>query len=239
MSNIQIAIINQSTVVTDDAEVSAVVAALQTQISRDFAPAWGIDAELRLVPRGGKPKSGEWWLAILDDSDQAGALGYHDVTTNGLPIGKVFAKTDLTYGEQWSVTASHELLEMLADPGINLTVLDDSGDRRRLYAYEVCDACEAETFAYRIGKVLVSDFVYPAWFEAFRKAGTRFDHMKKINRPFKLLPGGYIGVYDLTSGNGWTTITAEKVNFRSRPAVGSRRERRGIPAHKRILSALE
>ena len=32
-------------------------------------------------------------MLVLDTSDQAGALGYHDVTPQGLPLGKVFAKT--------------------------------------------------------------------------------------------------------------------------------------------------
>ena len=38
----------------------------------------------------------------------------NDVTREGLPLGKVFAKTDQQYGEKWTGTASHELLEMLA-----------------------------------------------------------------------------------------------------------------------------
>jgi hypothetical protein len=235
MANINIAVINASTVVKD-AEVQAALPAFQTQVSRDFAPAWGVDAALRFVAKGGKPKPGEWWLAVLDDSDQAGALGYHDLTTEGLPLGKVFAKTDKQYGESWTVTFSHELLEMLGDPDINLTVFDENDNGGRLYAYEVCDACEAEQFAYAIDKVKVSDFVYPAWFESFRKAGTRFDHMRKVKKPLALLAGGYIGIYDVRSGSGWTQLTAEKANFRARPPVGSRRERRTIPMKQRILS---
>ena len=88
------AVINSSTVLTDD-DVLGAVAALQTQVHRDFAPAWGIDAEVVGVAKGKKPPVGSWWLAVLDDSDQAGALGYHDVTNEGLPLGKVFAGTDL------------------------------------------------------------------------------------------------------------------------------------------------
>lgn len=236
MANTKIAVINESTVVTNASEVKKVVAALQTQVSKHFAPAWGLDADLRILPPKTKPAPGEWWLVILDNSDQAGALGYHDVTTHGLPLGKVFAKTDIEYGEKWSATASHELLEMLADPNINLTVFDESSNGGRLYAYEVCDACEADKFGYKIDGVLVSDFVYPAWFESFRKAGTHFDHAKKIKKPFQLLSGGYIGVYDVKSGSGWTQVTAEKTNYRSRPPVGSRRERRGVPIAQRITS---
>jgi len=148
----------------------------------------------------------------------------------------VFAKTDLHYGEQWSCTASHEVLEMLADPNINLTVLEETQQGRYLYSYEVCDACQAEDYAYKIDGVLVSDFVFPSWFESFRKKGTQFDFMKKIKAPLQLLPGGYVGIYDLKSGGGWTQLTAEKTNFRSRAPVGSRRERRGVPLSQRIAS---
>ena len=91
MAVIKISIINASTVLTD-AQVSKVVPALQTQVHRDFYPAWGIDADLTFVPKGSKPVKGTWQLVILDNSDQAGALGYHDLTKDGLPLGKVFRK---------------------------------------------------------------------------------------------------------------------------------------------------
>lgn len=232
MANIKIAVINSSTAITDR-EVRNAVPALQTQVSRDFATAWGTDADLVFVPKGTKPPAKYWWLVVLDNSDQAGALGYHDLTKAGLPLGKVFAKSDLQYGLQWTVTASHELLEMLGDPDINLTAFVQKDDRSgRLYAYEVCDACEDDQFAYKIGGVLVSDFVFPAWFESFRKkGGTQFDFCKHIKAPFQLLKGGYIGVFDVGSGSGWTQITAEGTPraYAARPKVGTRRERRRTP----------
>ena len=229
MANIKVAVINASTVVAD-ADVQAAVPALQTQVSRDFASAWGIDAELSFVPSGATPPAGIWWLTILDNSDQAGALGYHDVTPDGLPLGKVFAGTDLQSGSSWTVTASHELLEMLADPEINLTVFAQADNTSgRLYAYEVCDACEADSLGYSINGTLVSDFVFPAWFETSRAASSaQFDFGKKITAPLQLLAGGYIGVFDVTSGQGWTQITAAGAarTYSMRAPVGSRRERR-------------
>jgi hypothetical protein len=225
---IQIAVINASTVLTDS-QVQTVVPALQKQVSEHFFPAWGVDANLTFVPQGANPPAGTWWLTILDDSDQAGALGYHDLTNEGLPMGKVFAGTDLKYGSEWSVTASHELLEMLGDPNINLTVFVQKNDSSgRLYAYEVCDACEADNLAYKIGNTLVSDFVYPSWFEDFRAPNsTQFDYGNHLTKPLQLAPDGYIGIFDITSGNGWTQLTAQTMTHaRIRAEVGTRRERR-------------
>jgi len=239
LNPIQISVINASTVVTDD-DVRPVVDALQKQVTNDFLPAWGVGAQLTFVPTGTTPPAGTWWLSILDDSDQAGALGYHDITPDGLPLGKVFAGTDLKYGMQWSVTASHELLEMLGDPNINLTVfVQNDQSTGILYAYEVCDACEADQFAYPIGNVMVSDFVFPSWFESFRTAGSaQFDQTKQIQNPLQLLTGGYIGVFDVNSGSGWQQQTAEKKpsDTLSRGNVGSRRERRRTPRQQWIAS---
>ncbi len=235
----QISVINESTVLTD-ADVTPVVGALQQQVTNDFRPAWGVDAELTMIPQGTPAPAGTWWLVILDDSDQAGALGYHDLTPDGLPIGKVFAASDLKAGTSWTVTASHELLEMLADPNINLTVfIQDANTTGTLYAYEVCDACEDDSFGYQINNVLVSDFVYPAWFENFRAQGsTQFDRMNQIQNPLQLLTGGYIGVFSVTDGTGWQQQTAERTptNLRHRGHVGSRRERRSISRNQWLTS---
>src|SRR6202171_2412270 len=116
---INIALVNQSTVVKD-AYASVMTDALQTQVTRDFYPVWGVDAKLTFVSHGNDPGPGSWVIAILDNADQATSLGYHDITPDGLALGKVFAKTTIDNGGQVSVTTSHELLEMLGDPDINL-----------------------------------------------------------------------------------------------------------------------
>jgi hypothetical protein len=237
---IQISVINESTVLADK-DVVPVVAALQKQVTNDFGPVWGTSVQLTIVPKGNQPPSGNWWLVLLDDSDQANALGYHDLTTEGLPIGKVFAASDLKAGTSWTVTASHELLEILADPNVNLTVFVESSNTAGvLYAYEVCDACEDDSLGYQIDNVLMSDFVYPSWFESFRTEGsTQFDRMNKMQNPFQLLAGGYIGIFNVASGSGWQQQTAEKrpTNVLNRGAVGTRRERRGIP-HELWINSL-
>jgi hypothetical protein len=231
---IQISVINESTVLAD-ADVVPVVAALQKQVTNDFGPVWGTAAQLTIVPKGNQPPTGSWWLVLLDDSDQANALGYHDLTSEGLPIGKVFVGSDLKAGTSWTVTASHELLEMLGDPDINLTVfVQNNNTAGILYAYEVCDACEDDSLGYQI------DNIYPSWFESFRtESSTQFDRMNKMENPFQLLVNGYIGVFNVASGSGWQQQTQEKrpTTVLYRGAVGTRRERRTIP-HELWINSL-
>lgn len=227
---IQIAIINETNVLKDS-DAQDAVAAMQKQVSNDFFPVWGVDASLSFVSRNAAVPPEAWQIVLLDNADQAGALGYHDLTANGLPLGKVFAATDIQYGSSWTNTLSHETLEMLADPDINLTVLVDDTRARRgwLFAYEVCDACEADNLGYQIDGVLLSDFVYPSWFESFRTRGsTQFDHVGAIGEPFQLAPGGYISVLRVGNARGWQEITARGERYTRRPAVGSRRERRRV-----------
>jgi hypothetical protein len=239
MANIQVAVINSSTAVTD-AQVAAVIPALQIQVHRDFAPVWGVDADLTFVGQGGSPASGSWWLTVLDDSDQAGALGYHDLTSEGLPLGKVFAGSDIQGGTQWTVTASHELLELLADPDVNMCAYSQNSSGNTIfYAYEVCDACEADNFGYNISGTLVSDFVFPTWFESFHQPGsTQFDFGKSIQQPFLLSKGGYISTLDPSNNNGWTQAVSQEEDRRytMRAPIGSRRERRRIPRNEWLRS---
>jgi hypothetical protein len=233
-----IAVLNRSTAVAD-ADLEVWMEALQAQVDRDFASAWGLGAELDLVASDATSGwEGKWNLVVLDTSDQAGALGYHELTPDGLPLGKVYAKDDHEAGSAVSVTLSHELLEMLADPHINLTALDQpDAVHGRLYACEVCDPCEADRFAYDIDGVAVSDFVFPGWFDpsARGRSGDRFDQAEEIRAPFELLPGGYIGYLDMTSPNGWQQLTADGGRA-ERPRSPARWERRGRPRDRWRLS---
>jgi hypothetical protein len=219
---INIAVINESTVYTDQ-QAQQTMAALQTQWNRDMAPVWGIeDATFVWTPKGTTPPATSWWLVFLDDSDQAGALAYHDVTNTGLPISKVFVKTIQSDNSSVSVGASHECCEMAVDPTINLSAQDPNG---LFWAYEVCDPVEDDQYGYDIGGVLVSDFVTPAWF-GFQSSGAPFDFQKKAGAAFAILSGGYA---QSNNGSGWTQTTGQKARASAMvmaPPKGSRRERR-------------
>ena len=165
-------------------DLEQLVSALDKQLQRDFVPIWGYPAALYVT---NKPKPHEWQIVFLDDSDAADALGYHDLTKDGQPVSKVFVKATIAAKQKVSVTASHELLEMLIDPGAQMWAQHSNG---RFYAYEVCDAVEDEEYV--IDGVAVSDFVYPSFFESWHKPlSTQFDHLKKVSRPFQTLQDGY------------------------------------------------
>jgi len=203
----RIAILNSSTVV-DAAETSAAVAAMQIQLDRDFAPVWGTTANLRVIGSKDELRPNDWLLEILDNSDVQGALGYHDLTPSGQPVGKVFAGTDKQYGLSWTVTLSHEVLEMVMDPYITTTVFNQTSNTGGLlYAFEMCDACEDDSMGYQINGVLLSDFICPTWFEGFRTPGsTKFDFGGKLRKPFEIGRGGYSSVFPIPNRRGWVQV---------------------------------
>src|SRR5712692_8787619 len=82
---LQIAVINESTAISD-ADVQAMLPAFQQQWNGDLQPIWGVeDANFTFVPNSQTADAGTWWVVFLDDSDQAQALAYHDLTNQGLP----------------------------------------------------------------------------------------------------------------------------------------------------------
>lgn len=236
MNQIQIDVINQSSL--PDSTVSAWLGALQAQIEQDFKPAWGYGADLHFVPKGGKPAKGHWWLGIFDNSDQAGALGYHDLTSEGLPFGKVFQLTDKQYGEDSVVTCSHELLEMLVDPYINLVAMfQRSGTTGTLIAYETCDPTQGDTYVKN--NLHVSNFALPAYFEPGpHPAGTKYDFLGLFTGPFPAIrPGGYYSYLSVTRSSGWKQKTAQATPVhKHRPAKSSRRELRDVDIDERRWS---
>jgi hypothetical protein len=198
-------VLNKSTAITD-AEVQEWLPAFNVFVEHVRAW-WPRPATLVWCPRDKEPALA-WKLVFADKSDEAGALGYHDFTPDGRPISYVFAKDDLDNGYNPTITATHEIAEMIADPWISETFQISN---TQFFAKEICDPCEADEFAYSITvdpfpAVQVSDFVLPKWF--IPGSNGQLDRNQKIDRPLRLLPGGYMSVF--TSGRGWTQITARK-----------------------------
>lgn len=195
-SNPVMVIDNKSQLVSD-AAVLNIMKALQTQISRDFFPAWGMRCTLVLaahVPAQARAMK----ITIEDKTDDPSALGYH-FNPDGWPETRVFAADDMADGRGLNglaVTLSHEIMEMLVDPGVNLYALGPSAKpiRKKVrtvsYPYEVCDPVQGNT--YGIDGIQVSDFVLPEWFEWDRKPGAMpMNFLATISAPFALDRDGY------------------------------------------------
>jgi hypothetical protein len=235
--SIRVAVINRSTLLASE-EAGGVTDALRKQVQRDYANGWEIGSEVA-VDLTEAAADGAWQLVLLDDSDQADALGYHDLTQEGRPLGKVFVRSVRESGGEWSVAASHELLEMLADPDINLAAEGpDPNDPKKaaFYAYENCDPVQGDS--YEIDGVAVSNFVYPEFFEMNPARGSRFDHLKLLSKPFKLRPNGYVSFLPIPGGAHWQQIFGELCDpSRRMPRPGGRRYRRMVPRSRWRRSA--
>lgn len=222
-----IACFNQS---TEDLGVDfdKLIAAMQVYVDRYVFPVWGTPARLKKTRGFIK---GAWGFVFLDDSDEPNALAYHDLTPEGLPMSKVFVRSTLENHDLVSVSASHELVEMLVDPALNL--MATGPDPRAGYAYESADPVEETSF--KVNGIAMSNFVYPSYFEEFHKRGSvRFDHMGKLTRPFQLLRGGYQSVFK----NGrWTEkfgSSAKARRFAKEDRKGHRSEQRPRNRHLKL-----
>jgi hypothetical protein len=218
-----IAVINESTVVADQ-DVQAMLPAFGQQWNRDLQPIWRVEtAAFAFSPKTQAPAAGSWWVVFLDDSDQANALAYHDLTNEGLPISKVFVKTIQADKASVSVAASHEICEMAVDPWLNGAYQDGQGV---FWAGEICDPVEDDQYGYEIGGVLVTDFVTPNWF-AHPHPQKQIDFKGHATAAFQVLAGGYAQKFD--PSQGWVQVTgseAARTLRGSSPQPGSRRERR-------------
>lgn len=187
---LRFALVNHARDLTDTS-LRGMIAALQVQITRDVYPVWGLNARLDRYEPGQPIPSSRWVLSFFDTADQADALGYHDVTPAGLPLGKVFVRTSINAGAQVSVVASHELIEMLVDPWINVFI-QDQDDTSKYWIREACDAVEADEDGYTVNGVRVSDFVTPAYFEPAMSLGG-YDFRGLLTGPLPAMrSGGYL-----------------------------------------------
>lgn len=186
----------------DPGDVSRVAAALQRQATRDFGPLWNVQATVDAFPRLEDVPVGYWPMIVATDIQRPEASGVHE-DKNGQP----FALIEMS--DSWSLTASHEMLEMLCDPFGKRIIPGESpkrGQGRVEFLVEVCDPCEAGQFAYTVNDILVSDFYTPHYFDPIASQGTRYSFTGALTAPRQVLPGGYLSWHDPVSDHWWQQI---------------------------------
>jgi hypothetical protein len=187
-----------------------VAAALQKQVTRDFGPIWGLPAtvdafeDLSSVPSDYYPivvfgdgdelrqrlafDIGEQpALQLIDQFERGWVTGVHLNAFTRQPFALVAAS------DTWSVAASHELLELLADTYGNRLIgaaHPTRPDVRVKYLLEVCDPCQSAW--YPVNGVRVSDFYTPRYFDPVRVGASRYSFTGALEYPLHVLDGGYV-----------------------------------------------
>ena len=187
----QVALVSE-TENTTFSEVSRVSAALQKQAMRDLGPIWDVQATVDIFARLEDVPLGYWPIILRDDINTPGAAGIHE-DKDGQPFALV------QFSDGWSLTASHELIEMLVDPFGKLTTAGQSrkpGQGRVEFLVEPCDPSEAVAFAYVIDGVTVSDFYTPKYFSSIQNPADRYSYTGAIQAPRQVLKGGYLSWHD-------------------------------------------
>ncbi len=196
---------------TDDV-VQAAIRAVNRQIQEDFAPIWGAVWDLRLHGSSFDPNDidslveefiqGEAVLYLVDEAHLPGAAGYHAINGREMPYGFVF----ITDPNDWTVTLSHEALELIIDPTVNVMVpgpdpRPGGQNNTVLHAYEVCDAVERTS--YLIDEIRVSNFITQQWFFPDDAPGTRNDFLGVGVPSFDATPNSHLAFFDFDQG--WVT----------------------------------
>lgn len=190
MLTAHVALVSEESNITPS-ELSRVAGALAKQISRDFGPIWKVNADVAAYDRLEDIPLDYWPIIIKDDIGDPSAAGYHE-DQHGQPFSLV------KYDSAWSLTASHECLEMLADPFGRRVIAGESpvsGQGRVNFLVEVCDPCESSDCAYTINGVQVSDFYTPQYFDPMAASGVRYSYSGKIKAPRQVLKDGYLSWY--------------------------------------------
>lgn len=198
-----------------DRQVQTAVRAVNRQIAEDFALVWGATRHLRQHSTDFDPEDedslddepvpGEGVVYLVEEATLSGALAHHDLNSRAMPVGFVFVLDP----HDWTVSLSHEVLELIMDPTVNMLVPGpDPRDPRStaLHAYEVCDAVERTS--YEIDGVRVSNFVTPRYFTPNAGPTTRNDFLGIGVPSFGVTQGSHIGFLDMAAGT-WITMVGQ------------------------------
>lgn len=179
--------------------------ACAVQLNRDVAAEWGGSYSVRVGEPGAAVAHGEIVFSLVDSlPDAPGAIAYHDVDGNDVPVAFLALQTCSTLDDV-STGISHELCETAGDPTCNTWSDNGAGSE---FAQELCDAVEA--FGYEIEGVLVSDFVLRAFFGPTAPGPYHFmasTGSADLPRPYATAANGY--QITRTSGGQETQVSGD------------------------------
>jgi hypothetical protein len=204
---------------TFDGWLARVTAAIQAQVLGDLYPAWksqGVpSAVVAKYPRMSDAPGDALFVLLVEDAQ--GRAGLHIAPLKpgeqlgDRPSPRSYAVVEYREG-LWPYTLSHEILEMIVDPGGNRTAPGPSPvDPAQSvdYLVEVCDPCQAISLVYPIAgfsDISLCNFCHPAYYGL--ETSTRFSHADGIDEAFSVARGGYLS---FRTGSSWSKLTPDGV----------------------------
>jgi len=219
-----------------DATVSKAISSVNTQISRDFLPIWGVEGHLEIdnsavwknirtrYPGGPTDSNSTEVAGEITEKVTSEILNGIDWRTTGIvyltdgqsDFGGVHVEVASTLGFDIPyalVGCFNENWTVIFSHEVLELLADPWGKRlakrpskNQLWIVEVCDPSEADNFGYQIDSVLVSDFLLPDYFNEKPPQNAKLSFRGVIKEPFTVLQGGYLSYHDLND-NHWKQIT--------------------------------
>jgi hypothetical protein len=196
MSVIQVGLVDKTGKI-DTQLLQETAAAISIQVTRDLSPIWNVQATVQYLPSPKNIPVGVWPVFLVANLPP-GEGGFH-LDKKNQPYAEVIGTPD---SDDWTIDASHEIVEMLVDPMGNRLQTSRSieisgsgvkdGTDEFDYLVEACDPCEANDFAYSISGIAVSDFITPHFYDPVAVSGVSYSFGGNIKAPRQVLPGGYI-----------------------------------------------
>ncbi len=205
MTPIHLALVVEAPTVSARATME-IAAALQRQLTRDVAPIWDVYATIDLFEVLEHVPPGYWPILVSDNIPGVEDIGMH-LDQDGQP----FALVEVS--PSWSLTASHEVIEMVTDPWGNRVVPGGSpmeGQGLVNILVEICDPVGGTGCAYTVNGYLVSDFVTPNYYDPVAATGVRYSFTGALDGPRRVQEGGYLSWRDPVTGEWWQCDRVER-----------------------------
>ena len=138
-----------------------------------------------------------WKLYVFDepaDLKDTGRYGFHrQEGPDATPVGYVFVGLCDRFRESWTEVVSHEVIEMLGDPWVNIDVRRRGPSGLELWPRELCDAVQGQNYrSSPVDGVEVANFVFPEYF--LDGADGPYDFLGMLTAPFSVAPSGYSAI---------------------------------------------
>lgn len=202
------AVVNQSSDPSLSRDVLLkMLAALQTQSERDFAPLWHQTPSTFVLAPADEPPTFDCHITYIKDQtpEAPDALAWHTIDEQGRPVLVVGLEACLAEAmaegksllDVLSGAISHEACEERGNEFVNLNV--DMPDGHHDTAREACDWVQGD--AYEIDGFEMSNFVLPVFFDADAPEGTRLDYLSLCRKPLVVRPKGYAVLRSVRDGS--------------------------------------